>query len=272
MTWAELQAGALRTTEGIGRRALQGLDAVGFGAALLGQCVYSILMGSRDRQPVRPASIASQMLQVGIHAIPIVSVLAATIGVMLALQGIDALEPFGAQHQVAIGVALSVTREFAPLITGIIVAGRSGSALAARLGTMKINNEIDALSVMGIHPIRFLVVPSLIAMLIMVPALSIWADLVALAASGVYITAALGTSQAAYFDQVQAAIDAGDVLHGVGKAAIFGTLIALVGVVSGSQVSGGAEGVGRATTRAVVQSITAIVLADLLFVFAATRS
>lgn len=271
MTWAEAQQGALRLSEGVGRRVARALDAIGFGAALLGQSAYWLVLGRARRQPVRPAPVAREMMDVGISAIPIVSVLAGTIGVMLALQGIDALEPFGAQHQVTLGVALSITREFAPLITGIIVAGRSGSALSARLGTMQINNEIDALSVMGIHPVRYLVVPSLLALVVMVPALAIWADLVALATAGLYVTADLGMTFPAYLDRVEAAIDAGDVLHGVSKAAIFGALIALVGVVNGSRVRGGAEGVGRATTSAVVQAITVIVLADLLFVFAATR-
>jgi len=271
MTWSDLQAGALRSVEDLGRRVQRGLDAVGFGAVLLGQAAYWLALGRRRRQPVRAAPVAREMMEVGVAAIPIVTVLSGTIGVMLALQGIDALEPYGAQHQVTLGVALSVTREFAPLITGIIVAGRSGSALAARLGTMQINNEIDALAVMGIHPVRYLVVPSLLALLVMVPALAVWADLVGLTAAGLYIGADLGMSLASYFDRVQAVLDPGDVLHGISKAAIFGVLIALVGVVNGSQVRGGAEGVGQATTRAVVQAISVIVLADLLFVFAATR-
>lgn len=271
MTWSELQTGALRSLEGVGRGVLRGLDAVGFGAALLAESGYWLVLGRRRHQPVRAAPVAREMMSVGITAIPIVTVLSGTIGAMLALQGIDALEPFGAQHRVTLGVALSVTREFAPLITGIIVAGRSGSALTARLGTMQINSEIDALSVMGIHPVRYLVVPSLLALLVMVPALAVWADLVGLAMAGLYISSDLGMSFASYVDQAQAAIDAGDVLHGISKAAIFGVLIALVGVVNGSQVHGGAEGVGHATTRSVVQAITVIVLADLLFVFAATR-
>ncbi|MGH0036792.1 MAG: MlaE family ABC transporter permease [Myxococcota bacterium] len=271
MAWSHLQQGATRSLEGLGRGVARGLDGIGFGTALLGQSAYWLVLGSRRRQPVRAASVAREMMDVGIAAIPIVTVLAGTIGVMLALQGIDALEPFGAQHQVTLGVALSITREFAPLITGIIVAGRSGSALSARLGTMQINNEVDALSVMGIHPVRYLVVPSLVALVVMVPALAVWADLVGLATAGLYISGDLGITFAAYAEQVEAAIEAEDVLHGVSKAAIFGGLIALVGVVNGSQVRGGAEGVGRATTSAVVQAITVIVLADLLFVFAATR-
>ncbi len=260
-----------RPIAALGRRVALGLDAVGYGASLLGQSTYWLAVGRRKRQPVRAAPVAREMMSVGVSAIPIVSVLAGTIGVMLALQGIDALEPFGAQDQVTFGVALSITREFAPLITGIIVAGRSGAALAARLGTMQINNEIDALSVMGIHPVRYLVVPSLLALIVMVPALSIWADGLALGAAGLYVTSDLGMTFPAYLDGVRAALEPGDVIHGVAKAAIFGALIALVAVVNGSQVRGGAEGVGRATTHSVVQSITLIVLADLIFVFAATR-
>ncbi len=263
--------GGLRALEALGRGVSRVLDGIGYGASLLGESVYWLVMGRRRRQPVRMAPVAAEMMEVGLRAVPIVTVLSGTIGVMLALQGIDALEPFGAQHQVTIGVALSVVREFAPLITGIIVAGRSGSALAARLGTMIINSEVDALSVMGVNPVRFLVVPSLLALIVMVPSLAIWADLVALGAAGLYIGADLGMTFPAYMDEVVRILDIEDVVHGILKATIFGALIAIVGVVNGVGVTGGAEGVGRVTTRAVVQAISAIVLADLVFVFAATR-
>ena len=257
--------------ESVGRRTTEAVDSVGFGAVLLGDSLRWLVLGRRRRQPVRAGTVAAEMMEMGIGAIPIVSVLSLTIGVMLALQGIHALEPFGAQHQVTIGVALSVTREFAPLITGIIIAGRSGSALAARLGTMTISNEVDALKVMGIHPVRFLVVPPLVAMAIMLPTLVIWSDLVTLAGAGLYITSELDMTFSVYVDQTLRFVEVDDVLHGIGKAAIFGVLIALVGAVNGSSASGGAAGVGRVTTNSVVQSITAIVLADLIFVFASTR-
>ncbi len=260
-----------RLVESVGKRTAEAIDSVGFGAVLLGDSLRWLALGRRRGQPVRAAPIAAEMMEMGIGAIPIVSVLSLTIGVMLALQGIHALEPFGAQYQVTLGVALSVTREFAPLITGIIIAGRSGSALAARLGTMTINNEVDALKVMGIHPVRFLVVPPLVAMAIMLPALAIWSDLVALAGAGLYITSELDMAFSVYVDQTLRFLDVDDVLHGIGKAAIFGVLIALVGAVNGSAASGGAAGVGRVTTDSVVQSITAIVLTDLIFVFASTR-
>jgi phospholipid/cholesterol/gamma-HCH transport system permease protein len=236
----------LRAVEAVGRGTVRSVESVGFGANLLSESVYWLFLGRRRRQPVRAAPVFVEMMQVGIGAVPIVSMLSLTIGVMLAIQGIDVLKPYGAEQRVVIGVAKSVVREFAPLITGILVAGRSGSALAARLGTMTISNEIDALKVMGVNPVRFLVVPSLIAMVVMLPALTLWSNLLALLGAGLYIT--------------------GDL-----KSAIFAVLITLIGVANGSGVSGGAEGVGRVTTQSVVHSITAIVLTDMLFVFAVTR-
>ena len=190
---------------------------------------------------------------------------------MLAIQGIHTLRIFGAESRVTIGIAFSVVREFSPLITGILVAGRSGSGLAARIGTMKINQEIDALKVMGINPTRFLVVPALLAMLVMVPMLTILSDLMGLLAAGLYVGIDLGISMAAYFDEVRDILTVDDVWHGIGKSVIFAILIAVIGVVNGASVTGGAEGVGKATTRSVVQAISAIIVTDMIFAFVATR-
>ena len=183
----------------------------------------------------------------------------------------DLLRIFGAESRVTIGIGLAVTREFAPLITGILVAGRSGSALAARLGTMNINQEIDALRVMGINPVRFLVAPSLFAMMVMVPTLTFWADMVGLFAAGVYVSIDLGISMQAYVDRCIEVLSVDDLMHGLSKSVIFAALITLVGVVNGAGVSGGAEGLGRATTRSVVQAISAIIVTDMIFVFVVTR-
>lgn len=257
---------------GVGRRAVLAVESFGFGASLFTQSLYWAALGRTRGQPVRLASVVEQMMETGVRAIPIVSVLSATIGLMLALQGIHALEPFGAQQQVSLGVSLSVVREFGPLITGIIVAGRSGSAMAARLGSMTINEEIDALRVMGIQPVRFLVAPNLIAMLVMVPALTLLADFVALASAGLYVRSALSIDMATFVDQVIRFLDLDDLAHGLTKSVIFGALITIVGVINGTRVSGGAEGVGRVTTSSVVQSIAAIVVADGIFVYAAIQS
>ena len=263
--------GIVSQLEALGRWVASAVSQVGFAASLLGEAIFWFFAGRRLRQPVRVPAVVEEMMNVGIRAIPIVSVLSATIGIMLAIQGIHTLMIFGAESRVTIGIGLSVTREFAPLITGILVAGRSGSALAARLGTMTINQEVDALRVMGISPVRFLVAPPLLAMLIMVPALTFWADLVGLLGAGIYVSLDLGMSLTAYWDRIFEVVTVDDLFHGLGKSAIFAVLITLVGVVNGATVSGGAEGLGRATTRAVVQSIAAIIVTDMLFVFVVTR-
>lgn len=263
--------GVAARLERIGRTVASGVAECGFAAALFAESLYWLLMGRRRRQPVRVPTVFEEMMQVGVRAVPIVTVLSFTVGVMLAIQGIYTLRLFGAESRVTIGIALSVTREFAPLITGILVAGRSGSALAARLGTMSISQEIDALRVMGINPVRFLVAPSLVAMVVMVPALTFWSDLVALAGAGLYVSLDLGITLTAYGERLLEVVKVDDLMHGLGKSVIFAALIALVGVVNGAGVTGGAEGVGRATTRSVVQAITAIVITDMLFVFVVTR-
>jgi phospholipid/cholesterol/gamma-HCH transport system permease protein len=258
--------------EDLGRASLRALAALGFGAHLLSESILWLALGRRRGQTVRAASVFAEMMQIGVRALPIVSLLAATVGVMLAIQGIYQLRRFGAEEQVVIGIAFGMTREFAPLITGILVAGRSGSALAARLATMTISQEVDALRVMGINPVRFLVVPSLLAMLLVLPALVVWADLVSLLAAGAYVSGELGMTLHSFVAQTLDLLAADDVMHGVWKSVIFAVLVAVIGIVDGSAVRGGAEGVGRVTTDSVVHGITAIVLTDMLFVFATTRS
>ncbi|CAA7613357.1 ABC transporter permease [Magnetospirillum sp. UT-4] len=264
-------ARALDLLDRLGRATLRGVAELGFAATLLGQSLYWLVMGRARKQPVRLAPIAAQAMDIGIAALPIITVLSATIGLMLAIQGIYTLKTFGAESRVTLGIALSTVREFSPLITGILVAGRSGSALAARLGTMRINQEIDSLTVMGISPVRFLVVPPLVAMMVLMPLLTLWADLVALFAAGIYVAAELQTSLAAYADEVISLLKVNDLMHGLAKSAIFAVLVTIVGVVNGASVSGGAEGVGRMTTRSVVHAISAIVITDMIFAFLVTR-
>lgn len=136
---------------------------------------------------------------------------------------------------------------------------------------MRINQEIDSLTVMGINPVRFLVAPPLAAMMILMPLLTLWADLVGLFAAGLYISIELQGTMAGYADEVLSLLKLNDLLHGLAKSAIFGVLVTIVGVVNGASVSGGAEGVGRMTTRSVVHAISAIVITDMIFVFLVTR-
>ncbi|HEC14373.1 MAG TPA: ABC transporter permease [Rhodospirillales bacterium] len=257
--------------EKLGRGTVERVEEIGHCGALAAESVFWLVAGRKYSQPVRLRSIFAQMMEIGIHAIPIIVAMAAAIGVMLAIQGIYTLKIFGAESRVTVGIAFSMVREFASLITGILVAGRSGSALAARLGTMKISQEIDALHVMGVNPVRFLVAPAMLAMVIMVPALTFLSMVVGLFAAGLYVGADLSISMAAYIDDVTTILSVDDVTQGLGKSAIFAVLIAVIGVVNGAGVTGGAEGVGKVTTRAVVQSIAAIVITDMLFAFLVTR-
>ncbi len=255
----------------LGERAVAGIAEVGLGAALFGQSVFWIVMGRGRAQPVRIAATFSRCMEVGIQALPIVTMMSITIGIMLAIQGIYALRVFGAEDQVTVGLGLSVVREFGPLITGILISGRTGSSLAARIGTMRISQEIDALTVMGINPVRFIVAPALIAMFVMVPLLAFWADLIMLAGAGWYVTVDLGITFSAYVQRLTETVKVDDVMHGLSKAGLFSILITLVGVINGASVTGGAEGVGRMTTRSVVLSISAIIVTDMIFAYVTTR-
>jgi len=257
--------------ERLGRACVDLVEEFGYYLALTLESLYWLLWGSARRQPVRVAATMQQMVDIGLAGLPIVFMLSFSIGVMLAIQGIHTLKQFGAETQVVLGIALSVTREFGPLITGILVAGRSGSALAARIGTMTVNQEIDALRVMGINPIRYLVSPVLVAMLIMMPLVTLFADFAALLGGAVFCNLDLNLSYAAYWDQTTGFITVDDVMQGLSKSIVFAIIIALVGVSNGFMVSGGAEGVGKATTRSVVLAISYIVLADMAFTYFLNR-
>jgi phospholipid/cholesterol/gamma-HCH transport system permease protein len=260
----------IRVFDTIGRRSAGFFDEVGYAAVLFAESLYWLAVGWRRRQPVRIHAIFHEMQEIGVAALPIATLLSATIGLMLAIQSLYSLGLFGAEAYAYIGIALSVVREFSPLIMAILVAGRSGSAIAARLATMTINQEVDALQVMGINPVRYLVSPVVVALAIMLPCLAMWANLVSEFAAGLYVSAALNSSMGAFVSDSLSVLKVGDVWHGIGKAGLFGVIIALVAVVNGSSVTGGAEGVGRVTTWSVVQSICLIVVADMISAYLTT--
>ncbi len=255
------------TLELVGRSTVKLVEEAGYYFALLVESLYWIIVGSFIKQPVRIPSIFTQMMIMGIAACPIVFILSFSIGVMLAIQMIYNLKTFGAESQVVVGVALSITREFGPLITGILVAGRTGSSLAAKIGTMQVNQEIDALRVMGINPVRYLVSPALFAMMIMLPLLTFFSDLAGLLGGAVYTGVEIGLSFDAYVERTLTSLAVADVMQGLFKSLIFALIITLVGVSNGFSVTGGAEGVGKATTRSVVLSISYIVIADMIFTY-----
>lgn len=260
-----------RPLAGIGRATLGAFAGIGYAAMLLLDALYYAVAGWRVGQPVRIAAIAKQMREIGVDALPIVTLLGFTVGLMLGIQFVASLSEFGAESQVVLAVAKSVTREFGALITAILVAGRSGSALAARIGSMSVSQEVDALAVIGIAPVRFLVAPALIAMLVMLPALTVFANAVAILGAALYSAPALDVTPIAYLLQTMSLLSPGDVWQGLSKSVVFALLITLIGVSTGFSVSGGAEGVGRATTRAVVLSICWIIVVDMVFSFFLNR-
>lgn len=251
----------------VGRRTIDGVTEFGYACALCAESVFWLIAGTFLHQRVRAASVFRDAMAIGVRAIPIAALLCFAVGVMLAIQGIDTLKPYGAQNKVVLGIALSVTREFAPLIIGILVAGRSGSAITARLGTMVQAQEVDALRVIGINPVRYIATPLLLAMLLMVPALTVIGEFMALFGGAVYTALELHMPPGAYVDLAFSIIDANDITQGLVKSTIFAIIIVLIGLINGFQVRGGAEDVGRATTRSVVLAISFIVLADMVFTY-----
>lgn len=261
----------LKPINRLGRGTAAAMAELGYAGAILAESVYFTVVGWRHGQPVRPAAIFEQMRQVGIDAIPIVLLLSFTVGLMLGIQFVSAFSEFNAESQVVMAVAKSVTREFGALITGILVAGRSGSAFAARIGSMNVSQEVDALYVIGIEPVRYLAAPALVAMLVMLPTLTILANAAAIIGAALYCSPVLDVSPVAYVIQTLHALELRDVWEGLSKSVVFAVIITLVGISTGFGVAGGAEGVGRATTRAVVLSITLLVVADMVFSFFLNR-
>ncbi|MDH5327402.1 MAG: ABC transporter permease [Gammaproteobacteria bacterium] len=251
----------------MGQRSIDALQEFGYGVALSAEIMYWLLLGKLQKQSVRMDTVVVEAMQIGVNAILIASLLCFAVGVMLAIQGIETLKVFGAESQVILGITLSVTREFSPLIVGILVAGRSGSAIAARVGSMMESQEIDALRVMGINPVRFLAAPIFLAMLIMLPLLTVLGDLMGLLGGAVFTSLELHMSLYAYALRTLDIMSADDLFQGLVKSTVFAFLIAVVSLSNGFQARGGAEGIGRVTTRAVVMSISCIILADMMFTY-----
>jgi phospholipid/cholesterol/gamma-HCH transport system permease protein len=198
----------------------------------------------------------------GADAVPIVLLLNFLVGSVMGFQSAKQLQNYGASIFVADLVGLSVTRELAPLMTAIIVAGRSGAAFAAELGSMKVSEEIDALRAMGFGPMRYLVMPRTIALILVVPVLTLLADIVGILGGLVVATTTMGVSASAYFHQTQSAVFLWDVQSGLIKSVAYAIAIALIACQQGFATTGGAEGVGRRTTSTVVTCLFAIVLID----------
>jgi phospholipid/cholesterol/gamma-HCH transport system permease protein len=214
---------------------------------------------------IRWKTIIHNLQIAGFDALPIVGLLSFLMGMVIAYQGADQLQRFGANIYIADLVGLSMLRELSPLLTAIIVAGRSGSAYAAQIGTMKVTEEIDALRTIGIGPTELLVLPKLIALVIALPLLTVYADMAGLLGGMLMARSKLDISFDVFIDRLGDAIRLSTFLTGIGKAPVFAAIIALVGCYQGFQVTGSADSVGRQTTVSVVQGIFLVILSDALF-------
>jgi len=254
-----------------GKTAVRALDELGYLFVLLVESLGWLFIGKYRNQPVRLRHIFQEIMSIGVQSVPIASILCFSVGMMLAIQGLETLKPYGAQSQVISGIALSVTREFSALIIAIMVAGRSGSAITAKIGTMKESQEVDALRVMGINPVRYLAAPLFVAMLVSLPCLTILGDLLGILGGAVYSSIELNLSIAIYMQRSFEVLSVYDVMQGLIKSLVFAVIIVLVAVSNGFEVQGGAEGVGKATTRSVVMSISLVVVTDMIFTYFLAR-
>lgn len=214
---------------------------------------------------IRFTALAQNIEATGLNAMPIVGLLSFLIGVVLAYQGADQLSRFGAQIFVVNLLGVSVLRELGGLITAIIVAGRSGSAFTAQIGTMQVNQEVDAMETLGLDPIDVLVIPRVLALAITLPLLTFFACIMAIFGGGLMSYFALDINAAQFLQQFKAAIGINTFWVGMVKAPVFAFTIAMVGCYEGLKVSGSAESVGRLTTQSVVVSIFLVIVLDAVF-------
>ena len=215
--------------------------------------------------PYRWKESVRQMLQIGVDALPMVSLMAICTGFILAMQGASELRRFGAIHYVIDLVSVGFTRELGPLLTAIAVSGRSGSAFAAEIGTMKVTEELDSLRVMALDPIEFVLAPKFLAALVTVPCLSILSNVCGILAGGLFMFFSTHLSPGLYLRDVLESIQLRDVLTGLIKSVAFATIIAQVSCLEGFRVRGGPDSVGRSTTSAVVKSTFLVIVADAVF-------
>jgi phospholipid/cholesterol/gamma-HCH transport system permease protein len=232
--------------------------------SFVGELTAALLNAARHPRSVRWRDALAIAEAAGVDALPIVALISFLMGLIMAFQAAIPLRQFGAEIFVANLIALSMLRELGPLMTAIILAGRSGSAFAAELGTMKVREEIDALKTMGVDPVRFLVVPRVTAAVAMTPLLTVFANLLGLMGGSV-VMLSLGFPLVTFLHQVQYAVSYGSLLGGLLKAFVFGILVAAIGCLRGLQTTTGATAVGESTTRAVVSGIVLIAVADGVF-------
>ena len=214
------------------------------------------------RRPFRVRSLLRQMSEIGVGSFVIIAITGFFTGAVFTLQSNLAFRMFGAEGFTGSTVALSLTRELSPVLTALMVTGRSGSGIAAEIGTMRVTEQIDALKVMGVHPIQYLVTPRVLAGLIMTPCLTMTYNVIGMTGSWLVGVRYLRIDNNVFWSRVWEYVDPDDILNGLIKAACFGLILTVVGCYKGFHASGGAKGVGRATTRAVVIASVSVLISD----------
>ena len=250
---------------GIGTEVLAAWQGAGAMLGFIGEAVLACLRLGAGQARFRRVDLGLFVQECGVQALGIVTLISFLIGLILAFMGAVQLRQFGAQIFVADLVGLGMTREMGCVMTGIIMAGRTGAAFAAQLGTMQVNEEIDALQTMGIPPMEFLVLPRMLALMLMLPLLCVYADLLGMVAGLLIGTGLLDLSLVEYINETRKAVHLVDVGLGLGKSVIFGALVALAGCLRGMQCGRSASAVGAAATSAVVTGIVWIIASDGLF-------
>jgi phospholipid/cholesterol/gamma-HCH transport system permease protein len=260
-----LAAGRPSALERLGRAAeaawLQTVELLSF----VGQCAMAFAGTIAHPRRFRWRPMLYNIRTAGVDALPIVGLLSMLLGLVVAYQAAEQLRQYGASIFVADLVGLSMLREFAPLITAIIIAGRSGSAYAAQIGTMSVTEEIDAMRTLGMAPLEVLVLPKVVALLIAMPLLTVFADVLGVFGGMVMARAQLDVGFGEFLDRFAVAVGPKAYLVGICKAPVFAVIIAVVGCFQGFRTRGGADSVGRQTTRSVVESIFLVIVADALF-------
>jgi phospholipid/cholesterol/gamma-HCH transport system permease protein len=241
--------------EGLSRQVLQAL-------AFLGESAVALARFVKAPARIRWASLFRSLELDGFNAMPITGLLMFLIGVVIAYQGAEQLRKFGTNIFIVDLVGISLLREIAPLIVAIVIAGRSGSAYAAEIGAMKVTEELDAVRTLGISPISLLVLPRMLALMIALPLLTVFADVLGVFGGMLIASGQLNVSFAEFVDRFEEAVALRHFLIGIGKAPFFAIIIALVGCYQGFQIRGGVEDVGRHTTTSVVQSIFLVIVFD----------
>lgn len=248
-----------------GRASLQFLRALLSVCVLITDTISWTFIRPFRGQGLRIRATVYHFVEFGAHSLPIVGLICFLVGAIIAMQMAPELKRYGATPLVANLVGVAAIRELAALMTAILVTGRSGSAITAEIGTMKVAEEIDALEVMGVNPVKFLVVPKFVGMLLAVPCLTVLAMFIMIFGGYIVGVWLVGIDPDIYRTNTINALTAKDLAAGMSKSVVFALVISWVGIYRGFQVEGGAEGVGRMTTSSVVTSILLIIVVDLIF-------